>query len=418
MSAAVAIDPLRRATLQHLQKVVADIGAHGDVTPRELVGLMEQVANSALAVQAMAMAAIFEDAEAATAPVSSTGDLLPDPEFIPDEMALTLRCSSVTAHRRCQVAKDAARHPALVTHWAAGVLSSAAVAVITELVGCLDASALSTYDLVVDAADYAACHTPNQTRAWLTRRVLAADPQAAEERRRRAFAERRVTFTPGNDSMASLWALLPAVQARQVYDTVDAVAMAADADSRTMDQRRADALVDLVVGRAEPPRVQVQVLLPATGSTDGASGPVEVAGLGPVLPSEVRHLLDGSSGDPRFRVLRTDPDSGGLVSVDERQYRPSTRLRRAVEARDVVCRFPGCRRSASGRGTDLDHTVPWPAGSTDATNLAVLCRRHHRLKHSPGWRVQLDPDGVMTWTTPVGRTFRTTPWTYVDPRAP
>ncbi len=88
----------------------------------------------------------------------------------------------------------------------------------------------------------------------------------------------------------------------------------------------------------------------------------------------------------------------------EKRYRPSAALDRAVRARDVTCRFPGCRRSADSAGTDLDHTIPWPEGPTSATNLAVLCRRHHRLKHTPGWNVQLDPTGVMTWTTPTGRT--------------
>jgi hypothetical protein len=67
---------------------------------------------------------------------------------------------------------------------------------------------------------------------------------------------------------------------------------------------------------------------------------------------------------------------------------------------------------------DLDHTVPWPQGPTDVGNLAVLCRRHHRLKHSPGWEVRLDPDGHMTWITPGGRRFSTTPWCCGDPRAP
>jgi len=31
-----------------------------------------------------------------------------------------------------------------------------------------------------------------------------------------------------------------------------------------------------------------------------------------------------------------------------------------------------------------------------------LCRRHHRVKHLPGWRVSLAPDGTATWVNPVG----------------
>ncbi|KAA9394937.1 HNH endonuclease, partial [Kocuria coralli] len=48
--------------------------------------------------------------------------------------------------------------------------------------------------------------------------------------------------------------------------------------------------------------------------------------------------------------------------------------------RDETCRFPGCRRQATG--CDVDHTIPWATGGTTAiTNLAHLCRRHHRIKH-------------------------------------
>jgi hypothetical protein len=107
-----------------------------------------------------------------------------------------------------------------------------------------------------------------------------------------------------------------------------------------------------------------------------------------------------------------------LTDIAEKSYRPSAALDRAVRARDVTCRFPGCRRTADSSGTDLDHTVQWPEGATTPANLAVLCRRHHRLKHTPGWTVTLHPTGVMTWTTPTGRTLHTEPWRYTDPDPP
>jgi hypothetical protein len=143
----------------------------------------------------------------------------------------------------------------------------------------------------------------------------------------------------------------------------------------------------------------------------------EVVGAGPVLSTDVAELLAELESQPMYQLLRSDV-GGGLCELSEQPYRPSTRLRRAVKARDVVCRFPGCRRAASSAGTDLDHTVPWPSGQTSPENLAVLCRRHHRLKHSPGWDVALDADGYMTWTTPDGKQFSTTAWRYQDARAP
>jgi hypothetical protein len=59
--------------------------------------------------------------------------------------------------------------------------------------------------------------------------------------------------------------------------------------------------------------------------------------------------------------------------------------------------------------------VAWPVGPTVAGNLAVLCRRHHRLKHSAGWPVALNPDATMTWTTPSGRKYTSEPWNHPKP---
>jgi hypothetical protein len=58
---------------------------------------------------------------------------------------------------------------------------------------------------------------------------------------------------------------------------------------------------------------------------------------------------------------------------------------------------------------DLDHVRPWPRGRTADDNLMCLCRRHHRVKQRPGWRVTLAPDGVATWTDPTGRVRTTSP---------
>ena len=78
-----------------------------------------------------------------------------------------------------------------------------------------------------------------------------------------------------------------------------------------------------------------------------------------------------------------------------------------VRARDGRCRFPGC--SIAARFCDLDHVRPWPTGPTAARNLLTLCRRHHRIKQRPGWRLRLAPDGTATWTDPTGRERTTAP---------
>lgn len=105
------------------------------------------------------------------------------------------------------------------------------------------------------------------------------------------------------------------------------------------------------------------------------------------------------------------PATGGLLDVGDHlasnAYRPSERLKALVRQRDGQCRFPGC--TVSARSCDLDHVRPWPTGSTSASNLICLCRRHHRIKQRHRWRVIARGDGVVEWTDPRGRVFDTMP---------
>ena len=82
-----------------------------------------------------------------------------------------------------------------------------------------------------------------------------------------------------------------------------------------------------------------------------------------------------------------------------------------MRCRDLSCRFPGCKEPATN--CDVDHTIAWPCGATQASNLKCLCRTHHLLKTfwagEDGWRDQQLEDGTVIWTAPDGRTHTTTP---------
>lgn len=383
---------------------------------------LERVANLAQSEQASVMCELAERAQRADradrADQEPRGRQLLPPElrteFVADEIAVTLSCTKAAAARRYGLALSASEHPSVLGAWRRGVIDSRKAQVICD--GLAGVSHPAANALADQAAKYATTHTSPEVRRWLQRRVIAADPGMAEIRRAKAVADRMVCVTPLSDGVSELYALLPSVQARQIYDTVNSVAMAAGAgDVRAMDQRRADALVDLLIGRAEPPQVTVQAVVPADTLLGPSAEPADVAGIGPITSSEVIELVGAPDRDIAFRRMLADPDSGYLVDIAEKQYRPSPALDRAIRARDRVCRFPGCSRPATkGQGTDLDHTIPWPRGETTASNLAVLCRHHHLLKHSPGWTTELHPDGVMEWTSPAGRTYRTEPWIYTD----
>ena len=94
----------------------------------------------------------------------------------------------------------------------------------------------------------------------------------------------------------------------------------------------------------------------------------------------------------------------------EDRYTPSRKLRDLVRARTTTCDAPGC--DAQARHCDLDHAVPYPAGATCQCNLGPKCRRHHRAKQAPGWRVEQPEPGIVRWTLPNGRTHTTRPTIY------
>jgi hypothetical protein len=92
-------------------------------------------------------------------------------------------------------------------------------------------------------------------------------------------------------------------------------------------------------------------------------------------------------------------------------YRPTAGLRHLVDLRHHTCVFPGCRRPAAQ--CDADHTLAYDCGGrTCLCNLAPLCRHHHQVKQTSGWSLHHSTPGVLTWTTPAGRRYTTTPTSY------
>ncbi|WP_139977846.1 HNH endonuclease signature motif containing protein [Nocardioides litoris] len=82
-------------------------------------------------------------------------------------------------------------------------------------------------------------------------------------------------------------------------------------------------------------------------------------------------------------------------------YTPSPRLAEQVDLRDRRCVFPYCNR----RRTDRDHIRAYDSGGeTRSSNLARLCRTHHRAKTHSAWTYQQLRPGVFAWRSPAGAT--------------
>ncbi|MFL0172795.1 DUF222 domain-containing protein [Mycobacterium sp. SMC-13] len=128
-----------------------------------------------------------------------------------------------------------------------------------------------------------------------------------------------------------------------------------------------------------------------------------VLGGGVVPPTVLADLV------ARGAKVRTVASATDLDEVP--RYRPSAAMDEFVRMRAMTCMFPGCDHPATA--SDIDHTVPWPAGPTHPGNLNPKCRKHHLLKTfyggPDGWQDRQQPDGSIVWTAPTGHTYISVP---------
>jgi len=160
-------------------------------------------------------------------------------------------------------------------------------------------------------------------------------------------------------------------------------------------QRRADALVDLCrdhldSGTApqaggERPHITVTVDLEALEGRAGSTCELDETG---VIPPEAARQLACDAGVSR--VITKGPTQ--VLDVGRRTRTIPPAVRRALIIRDGGCTAPGCDRPH--RWCDAHHIVHWvDGGSTSLDNLALLCRRHHRLVHEGKVQLRAPPAG-------------------------
>jgi 5-methylcytosine-specific restriction endonuclease McrA len=171
-----------------------------------------------------------------------------------------------------------------------------------------------------------------------------------------------------------------------------------------------DIALDLLTGKygtsgAHPSRATVDIRVDLATLTELTETPGDLAGYGPVIADIARQVAN-TQHDARWNVTVTDGETNDVVLAGITRYRPTTQQRRDVHARHRTCIWPGCRTPADD--ADLDHTTPWAdGGKTTTTNLAPLCRHHHRIRHQHQWTYQRLPNGGHQFTSPLGHTSTT-----------
>ena len=390
-----------------------------------MVAAAQKVINAASAVQLLGIEAwsrrAGEDiaADHAQWAAAHPGRPYPGPrdehEFMDADLAPVLHVAPRTAQRTYDTARTlCALLPATLAAMRAGHLKPDRATAIAQEVPRLrpEICARVEADLFPAVLDLPTA----RVRAAARRAVAAADPDEVARRIQRARADRYVLLRPGLDPGMSEWvSAQPAAASAAAWAAVDELAhhYVADGEHRSLDQARADAMIDLILGQATI-TTTLTLTLPATLEPDPPGTPatpgdrndagllvrlprigVQTPRVGLVPTTALTLLL--TDPDTHLRPALHDPATGALTDLATRTYRPHAATARFVRTRDGTCRFPGCATPA--RRSHLDHVTPFThGGATHPTNLITLCQRHHRLKHHGGWTLTMTPTGTATWT--------------------
>jgi hypothetical protein len=135
---------------------------------------------------------------------------------------------------------------------------------------------------------------------------------------------------------------------------------------------------------------------------DAASGTANHLDGEPIPRPELEMLLCDATIQ---RIL-----AAGTVTIDlgHEVRSVSTHIWDTIAIRDQKCRFDH-HCTAKPTRCDAHHVIAFPAGPTEQTNLILLCDKHHRRLHRPGWHGSLDDDGAFHVTDPRGHTWTTHP---------
>jgi len=373
------------------------------------------------------------------------------------EAAIALRVSPSEARDEMGLA-DTLHHeyPTMLAALADGSISLAHANHVTLAGSALDPGARASLD--EHAAVFAQTRTTRQFAKIVKKQAADLDTRSLKQRHDAERARRYVRVRDCGDGMSLLQIYGPSIETRAVLDIVTTRAQAirrdrlramreyenqrgplpdegwsspesgradvtdpleiAASDQRTLMQIRVDLLHDALLTAAptahelaasgtgatlEHIRPTVHVTIPVEQLLDPDQGVGWLESGELASPDTLRILAGRAAGWERLFIR---PSDGTIAAVDH--YCPTAAQKRALLARDMTCRLPGCETAA--RRCDIDHGHDYAlGGTTSLDNLEALCPGHHQMKHQTGWRVRQRAGGEIEFTTPLGRTLTDDP---------
>ncbi|MFO7562519.1 MAG: DUF222 domain-containing protein [Enhygromyxa sp.] len=182
----------------------------------------------------------------------------------------------------------------------------------------------------------------------------------------------------------------------------------ANPNEKTLEEHRADALVDLCRAYLQhrprslgSPYELVVLTTPALLEQDGG----QLGGFlpdGTPIPLHVARMLASDGG----RVDVVMGERGELLDVGRRTRAIPSAISRALWLRDGGCRVPGCGRR---RHLHAHHIRGWAEGGpTRLSNLVLTCSSHHRMIHEGRLRAEVH-EGMIVFIDQDGRELPNVP---------
>ena len=313
------------------------------------------------------------------------------------------------ARERVRVAHALGALPLMAQALARGELSYAKVRALTRV-----ATPETEERLLVVGRQGTAAHVERIVRGW---RQVDRHAEAREAARRHAVRALHV-YQDEDGTVVIRGRLAPEVGAvvmkaleaaratlyQRSWQTFADASEGVSSETPTMAQQQADALAllaetalhhELDPGAASDRyQVVVHVDAAALANPDEPGGSVLEEGVRVSAETSRRLACDAS------RVVMRHDEAGRPIEVGVRTRTIPPAMRRALNHRDRGCRFPGC----GVRFTQGHHLRHWAEGGpTTLSNLALLCRRHHRAVHEEGYKVYRGLDGALRFRRPDGR---------------
>jgi len=229
----------------------------------------------------------------------------------------------------------------------------------------------------------------------------AADPKGCAADEAQGVEARSLTFANSDDGMVYVNGMLDKVGGAAVQAALEPLAQRTGKDDdRCRERRVADALVEVCMHSLDNGMPSRRTHLQVTTSLEtllGLSG-APAAEMDFSLPISAKAVERLACDCTVTRVLLGSDST--VIDVGRARRVISGAQGKALRVRDRGCVWPGCDRPATW--TSGHHLLHWiNGGSTDLSNLVLICYRHHWMVHEGEWQIVRADDGRMLTIPPI-----------------